>query len=159
MAPSFRDSGKYKDSHISPNGPGDARPTALQIIQNNDLVGKLNDKAILLTGGSNGLGVEEVRALALTGASITFTARDLSKGEKVKNDILRNWAERTVEPKVQVLQMELESLDSVRKAVEEFKKEHDRLHVLVNNAGRSIVFKLHRRQLTLPQESVSLHTN
>ena len=135
MAPTFQDSGRYNPVHASPSGPGDARPTALQIVHDNNLVGGLQGKIVLLTGGSNGIGVEEVRALAMTGATVIFTSRDLPKGEKVKNDILKQWNEASVNPRIEVLKMDLKSLKSVREAAEAFKKRFEGLNVLVNNAG------------------------
>jgi hypothetical protein len=38
--------GKYSEAHKAENlaGPGDARPTALQIIKDNNLLGKMTDK-------------------------------------------------------------------------------------------------------------------
>ena len=138
MFPNFKDSGRYTASHSSPNGPGDARPTAAQIIQDNDLVGKLNDKAVFLTGGSNGLGVDEVRTLAMTGAQVFFTSRDMSKGEKVMANVLEE-AEKewSVKPWIEVLKMDLQSLDSVRECVGEFETRSEKLNILVNNAGES----------------------
>ncbi len=41
---------KYADAHQSPKGSGDERPTAKQIVTDEDLVGKLSDKVFLVTG-------------------------------------------------------------------------------------------------------------
>jgi hypothetical protein len=41
---------KYAAAHANPNGPGDARPTAMAIIEDEQLVNKLTDKVILITG-------------------------------------------------------------------------------------------------------------
>jgi hypothetical protein len=107
----------------------------MQIIQDNDLIDKMQDKVILVTGGSGGLGVEEVRALAKTGARVFFTSRDPAKGEKVKAEILQAEDKTSSNLRVEVLQMDLESLESVRSAAEDFKSRSDKLNVLVNNAG------------------------
>ena len=138
MGSNFQDSGRYATVHKSLNGPGDARPTALQIVHDNNLVGRMQDKVVLLTGGSNGIGVEEVRAFAMTGATVFFTSRDLAKGEKVKGDVLKavEGDSAVTTPRVEVLHMELKSLESVRKGVEDFKRKSDRLDILVNNAGK-----------------------
>jgi NADPH:quinone reductase-like Zn-dependent oxidoreductase len=53
----------YDAAHKDPKGPGDARPTALDIIRDENLFGKLKGKTILITGGSSGLGLEAARAL------------------------------------------------------------------------------------------------
>lgn len=47
----------YADAHQAPKGPGDARPTALQIVKDEEAFGKLNGKTIIITGGSSGIGV------------------------------------------------------------------------------------------------------
>lgn len=35
---------RYHDAHINPAGPGDARPAALQIIQDENLIDQMGDK-------------------------------------------------------------------------------------------------------------------
>ena len=134
MGSSFQDSARYASSHESPQGPRDSRPTSLQILQDNQVIGQLQDKVILVTGGSNGLGVDEVKKFAKTGARVFFTSRDVAKGEKVRDEILEELKDE--EPKVEVLQMDLQSLESVRSCAEEFKTKSNKLNILVNNAGR-----------------------
>ena len=128
-------SNRYASSHTSPSGPGDARPTAAQIIADNDLVGALSGKIFLVTGGSSGLGVDIVRQLAKTGASVFFTSRDASRGEKVKGGLVAEAKAEGREVRIEVLEMECGSLASVRGAAEAFRKRADGLNVLVNNAG------------------------
>ena len=43
---------RYADAHREElfDGPGDGRPTALQIVRDNNLVGGMADKVILITG-------------------------------------------------------------------------------------------------------------
>ena len=139
MGQNFQDSQRYASLHQSSNGPGDARPTTQQILEDNDMIGQLQGRVVLITGGSNGLGVEEVRSLAKTGAQIFFTSRNLDKGRKVRDEILKELGE--VEsgdgPRVEVIQMDLQSLDSVRKGAEEFKTKSEKLDLLINNAGES----------------------
>jgi NAD(P)-dependent dehydrogenase (short-subunit alcohol dehydrogenase family) len=130
----------YRESHLEPKGPGDARPTAFQIIKDNDLIGKLKDKVILITGGTAGLGRETVIQLAKTGAQVYFTARDEKKAESVLQDIAKAAAdgdEDLKDAQVHWLKMNNTSLKSVREAAEEFVGRSDRLNVLINNAGRS----------------------
>ncbi len=68
------------------------------------------------------------RALAATGGKVFLTARDLGKGEEACKLFL--------EPRrVELLEMDNNSLDSVRVAVRAFQAKNDKLDVLVNDAG------------------------
>ena len=73
---------RYAAAHEDPQGPGDARPTALQIIKDEGVEGKLKGKVIVITGTSSGIGIETARALAETGAKLFLTARNLDKAKK-----------------------------------------------------------------------------
>ncbi|KAI4145110.1 MAG: hypothetical protein LQ340_006415, partial [Diploschistes diacapsis] len=77
----------YAAEHASPKGEGDARPTALQIIEDENVVDKLAGKIFLVTGSSSGIGIETVRALHATGADVYMQVRNMDKGKKVLEDI------------------------------------------------------------------------
>jgi NAD(P)-dependent dehydrogenase (short-subunit alcohol dehydrogenase family) len=120
----------YRESYRPENvkGPGDGRPTALKIIEDERAGGNLADKVILLTGSSSGIGVETARALAATGATLFLGVRDIDKAKRVHADILS--------PKVRLLQLDVCRLPSVRKAAEKMLRwSGDRLNILINNAG------------------------
>ncbi|KAH6892534.1 hypothetical protein B0T10DRAFT_400913 [Thelonectria olida] len=119
---------KYAAVHSSPTGPGDARPTALQIIQDNDLEGKLSEEKILITGCSSGIGIETARALAKTGATLYLTARDLEKAKEALDDLVDS-------DKVHLLALDLNSFASVRACAAEFLSKSSSLNILINNAG------------------------
>ncbi|KXT07138.1 hypothetical protein AC578_2373, partial [Pseudocercospora eumusae] len=109
----------------------DARPTALQIIKDEGLVGKLSDKVALVTGRTNGIGLEIVRALGRTGVKVFFTSRDVAKGEKIKENLLA----QDCSLRLEVVEGEQKSLPSVRKGAEVVLAKTQRFDVLVNNAG------------------------
>ncbi len=88
-------------------GPGDARPTAAAIVADENLVGKLSNKVILITGCSSGLGIETARALHATGAHLFITARDVKQGQEVANDIVTS--NSGVTAKIDVLKLDLGS--------------------------------------------------
>lgn len=119
---------KYESVHLSASGPGDARPTAAQIISDNQLEGQLSDKTILITGCSAGIGIETARALADTGATLYLTARDLEKAKSALGSILKN-------PKVHLLELDLNSLASVRRCADDFLASSNTLNILITNAG------------------------
>lgn len=121
-------SSRYAESHKSLQGPGDARPTALDIVKDEGLEGKLSDKVFLVTGCSSGIGIETARALSATGAKLFLTVRDVAKGESALAGIL--------EPgRVELVTMDLNSLDSVRSAARVVLDKTQTLNILVNNAG------------------------
>jgi NAD(P)-dependent dehydrogenase (short-subunit alcohol dehydrogenase family) len=104
-----------------------ADTTADKVLEGIDV----QDKLVLVTGASSGLGQETTRALAAKGARVVMTARDMSKGEAVAAGI----RESTGNTQVEVEELELASLASVRAFAPRFLAKHPRLDVLINNAG------------------------
>ena len=121
-------SSRYAAVHQNTKGPGDARPTARDIVNDEGLQGKLTDKVFLITGCSSGIGIETAKALQTTGAKLFLGVRDTTKGQAALSDILKPGH-------VELLKMDLNSLDSVRTAAEEFKSKSKTLNILINNAG------------------------
>lgn len=72
-----------------------------------------------------------MKTLALTGATIYGTARDLNKARAALGDVLVEGG------KVHLLFLDQTDLESVRGCVKEFKRLNldSRLNVLINNAG------------------------
>jgi NAD(P)-dependent dehydrogenase (short-subunit alcohol dehydrogenase family) len=129
MSKSFR---PYAKEHQDVCGPGDARPTAMKIVRDNDLIGKWSGRTCLVTGGTSGIGPETARALHATGADVFITARDLAKAKEVVEDIK---SKSDGKGKLEIIEMEMRSLKSVKAAAQDFLARSNRLHVLVNNAG------------------------
>jgi NAD(P)-dependent dehydrogenase (short-subunit alcohol dehydrogenase family) len=121
-------------------GPGDARPTAAAIVADEKLVGKLSNKVILITGCSSGIGIETAHALHATGAHLFVTARDVKKGQEVVNDIVTS--NSGVTAKIDVLKLDLDSLQSVRECASNFLSKSKELNILINNAGKCCLFHM-----------------
>ncbi|KFA71782.1 hypothetical protein S40288_07440 [Stachybotrys chartarum IBT 40288] len=119
---------QYAQVHKFPAGPGDARPTGSQIVENEGLEGKWQDKVILITGCSSGLGVETARVMGRTGATLYLTARDLEKAKAALGELAQSDC-------VHLLQLNLDSLASVRACAAEFASKGSKLNVLIENAG------------------------
>jgi NAD(P)-dependent dehydrogenase (short-subunit alcohol dehydrogenase family) len=91
----------------------------------------LDGRVALVTGGNVGLGLETAVALAAMGAQVVFTSRDTTRGHEALREVRR----RADSDAVDVLPLDLARLESVRSFVDTFGRAHDRLDVLVNNAG------------------------
>ncbi|KAI1778287.1 short-chain dehydrogenase [Hypoxylon cercidicola] len=112
------------------NGPGDSRPTGLQVVEDEGLVGAMRDKVVLVTGVSSGIGPETVRAMAATGATVFATARNLDKARAALGPSLLGTG------RVRLLFVDQTDLSSVRACAAEFRRQSGgKLHVLINNAG------------------------
>jgi len=85
----------------------------------------------MVTGANSGIGKEVAIGLAHLGAITVIVCRDRIKGESARNEIIGKTGNKSVE----LMLADLSSFASVRKLADDFKKTHDRLHVLVNNAG------------------------
>jgi NAD(P)-dependent dehydrogenase (short-subunit alcohol dehydrogenase family) len=94
-------------------------------------IGDLSGKVAVVTGANSGIGYETARALAEKGADVVMACRNLQKGNEAAEQI------RALDPRgsVEVMQLDLADLDSVREFAEAFKAQHDRLDLLINNAG------------------------
>ncbi len=88
-------------------------------------------KTALVTGASSGLGFETAKVLAQRGARVVLAMRDAAKGERAMAEIRRAAPDADLE----MLGLDLASLASVRSAAAAFAQAHDRLDVLINNAG------------------------
>ncbi|KAL2816607.1 short-chain dehydrogenase [Aspergillus cavernicola] len=106
--------------------PGDARPTALQVIQDEGLEGKLADKLIFITGVSSGIGIETAKALSVTGATIYLAARNL---DKAREHLGEN------SPHVHLFELDLASLTSVRACAEKVLSQTKKINIFIANAG------------------------
>lgn len=146
----LRNMSPYAAAHANPQGAGDARPTALQIICDESLEGKLVGKMIVITGATSGIGLETARALSATGATLLLTARDMKKAEAALGDIL--------EPsRVSLVEMNNASFASVRAAASTIlMKTNSRVNILVNNAG---VMGIEHLKLTEDDHEIHFATN
>ena len=88
-------------------------------------------RVAIVTGANSGLGYETSLALARKNATVIMTSRSMTKGEKARDEVLA----QAPNAQVEVMQLDLSSLDSVRSFAENFRAKYDRLDMLINNAG------------------------
>src|SRR5215211_6647446 len=89
------------------------------------------EATILVTGATDGLGRRVAQELAAMGATVLLHGRSPERLEATLEE-LRN---QTGSEMVNTYLTDLSSLEAVRDLAERMVLEHDRLDVLVNNAG------------------------
>jgi len=114
----------------------------------------LTGKVAIVTGGNAGIGKDTVALLAGMGCTVIMACRDPTRANKAAEEICKSLAKKAadkgahataqqVEALVQVMELDLASLKSVREFVEAFNKRELPLHFLVNNAGVMMTPYLH----------------
>ena len=94
-------------------------------------VGDLTGRVALVTGANSGIGYETTRVLADHGAHVIMACRDREKAARAR-DKLESQLDRS---SLELLDLDLSDLASVRAAAERVVDQHARLDLLVNNAG------------------------
>src|SRR5829696_5735154 len=112
----------------------------------------LSGKRAVLTGGSDGIGLEIAKRLAAAGAEVVLPVRNRSKGQAAIVEI------RAVAPDATVVlrALDLSSLESVAALGETLRAEGVPIHLLINNAG---VMTPPTRQTTADGHELQLGTN
>jgi NAD(P)-dependent dehydrogenase (short-subunit alcohol dehydrogenase family) len=83
------------------------------------------DKAVLVTGGTSGIGEATARAFAAAGAEVVITGRDDQRGRRIVNSLVNDGA------RARFVRADLESVEDVQRLAQEV----EQIDVLVNNAG------------------------
>jgi NAD(P)-dependent dehydrogenase (short-subunit alcohol dehydrogenase family) len=88
-------------------------------------------RTAVVTGANTGLGYETAAALAARGAHVVLAVRNLDKGKAAADLIVRRYPGG----EVSLQELDLTSLESVRQAADQLRTAHDRIDLLINNAG------------------------
>ncbi len=88
-------------------------------------------RVALVTGANSGIGFEAARVLAERGAHVVLACRSEDKARAAAEEIRGAGPAGSVE----TLPLDLMRLASVREAADRFRASHDRLDLLINNAG------------------------
>ncbi len=85
----------------------------------------------IVTGANSGIGYETARVLAQKGATVMMACRNLEKAQQAASQI------RAEQPSgaVEVALLDLSDLDSVHTFADKFRGRHEKLALLINNAG------------------------
>jgi NAD(P)-dependent dehydrogenase (short-subunit alcohol dehydrogenase family) len=105
-----------------------ARTTAREALRDVSLRGK-----VAVVTGAGGLGSETARVLALAGADVVMACRSVSAAERIARRLQGDLPAGA--GALEVMELDLASLASVRAFARELMARRPRLHLLVNNAG------------------------
>jgi NAD(P)-dependent dehydrogenase (short-subunit alcohol dehydrogenase family) len=91
----------------------------------------MQGKVIVITGATNGIGLEAARDLAARGPALTLIGRNPEKTARVVDELKRETGNQSID----YVLGDLSLASEVRKVAAAVRERHDRLDVLVNNAG------------------------
>lgn len=89
---------------------------------------EIKDKVIIITGASQGIGLETAKYLAQQGANVVLAARSIELIKKLESEIPNSFAVKTDMSKFEDIQ------NLVKKTIEKYGK----IDILINNAGRGM---------------------
>ncbi len=94
-------------------------------------IGRQEGRVFLITGANSGLGYETSKFLLQKGATIIMCCRDLQKGERAKQELLKfNFSGN-----IDLVELDLSDLKKVRTTAQLIKSKFNYIDVLINNAG------------------------
>jgi NAD(P)-dependent dehydrogenase (short-subunit alcohol dehydrogenase family) len=108
-----------------------------------DLTGRVS----VVTGATGGIGQVIAAGLARLGSTVVIVCRDHSAGERLRQQI----AAGAGADRAEVIVADLSSRPGLRHVAGEIAGRHDRLHLLVNNAGA------HYRKRLLNDDGIEMH--
>ncbi len=91
----------------------------------------MKDKVVVITGANRGIGKAATKEIAKLGTKVYMACRSVESANKVKEELVS----KTKNKNIFVKELDLSSIDSIKKFSESFQKEETNLDVLINNAG------------------------
>ena len=113
---------------------------------------KLDGKTVIITGANTGIGLETAVDLAKRNARVILACRSVERGETAVVEVRK----RSGNNNVVFVQLDLASLDSVRKFSTRVLEDEPRIDILINNAG---VMAIPKRTLTQDGFEMQFGTN
>ncbi|CAI0406832.1 unnamed protein product [Linum tenue] len=95
----------------------------------------VNDLTCIVTGSTSGIGREIARQLAEAGAHVVMAVRNVRAGSELIQKWQTEWAGKGLPLNIEVMELDLLSLESVVRFAEAWNATSRPLNVLINNAG------------------------
>ncbi|KAJ8444886.1 hypothetical protein Cgig2_015232 [Carnegiea gigantea] len=95
----------------------------------------VNNLTCIVTGSTSGIGREIARQLAESGAHVVMAVRNPKAAHELIQKWQTEWSGKGLPLNIEVMELNLLSLDSVARFAEAWNSRSGPLHVLINNAG------------------------
>ncbi|MBS4172322.1 2,4-dienoyl-CoA reductase [Bacillus sp. FJAT-49736] len=93
----------------------------------------MQDKVVIITGGSSGMGKYMAQKFAQDGASVVITGRNIERLQTVKQELEK------INPNILTVQMDVRNHEDVVRMVEEANARFGKIDYLVNNAAGNFI--------------------
>lgn len=110
---------------------------------------KLQDSTILVTGGTNGIGLEFAKQLMEQGANVIVTGRDRDKLDSTKKRF----------PKINAIQCNVDNAESVAALFQHVKTGYPDLNIIINNAGIMRSVTIDDKNVNIDNVTAEIETN
>lgn len=97
----------------------------------------LQDKVVLITGASSGLGEALAHKFFAAGCKVILASRRVTELERVKDDLMQSVPQPSGHHVPAVLQLDLADLSTITEKAQQALRIHDRIDILVNSGGIS----------------------
>jgi len=97
-------------------------------------VERLDGKIVVLTGATSGLGKATAEDLASRGATIILACRNV----EAAHEVIKTIQQKYPNTEMAVVELDLNSLESVRKCAANLLEKYPQINILINNAGVSV---------------------
>ena len=91
----------------------------------------MENKVVIITGANSGIGKQAAIQMACLGAHVVMACRSMERGEAAREEICRESSSQQVD----LLRVDMSSLESIREFSQEYHKRYSQLHVLIHNAA------------------------
>jgi len=108
---------------------------------------KINNKIVIVTGASGGIGLAVAKVLAEKGAEVVLAARSSDKLKELEKEIPNSYAVPT----------DMRNIEDVKNLIQSTVKKFGRVDILINNAGQGLHAPIEKININSYREIIELN--